>query len=516
MNRFLSFSKRLSRRLLIVFVLTITIIAVCVIAFVANGVIKKTDAYYRSELKAANETIARILDKTDQDGFYQYMRRIDLDINQNILHENVNEKDDKDIWAYCVVIDSVGTYLYHPDRPRIGKGNLFDDIGQPDRKTAETDLASIQTGEDFITIDGVSSYIYYLRRDSANWGNAIIVPGKALLMSTNIPSLILLAIIALGLLLTYWISRHTIRCFIKPLQLLAKSADEVARGNFETQLPELEHHDEISQLRDSFSNMQQSLVTYIDQLKTATAEKAAIKKELNIARDIQMSMVPKVFPQHDNIDIYGSMTPAKAVGGDLFDFFIRDNLLFFCIGDVSGKGVPAALFMSETRSLFHAFTTSDSMPDHIVSQMNQVLNQNNDACMFVTLFVGILDLTSGQLRYCNGGHEAPILIGEEPQELSMIPSFPVGVIADSKYETQTVMIAPQTTILLYTDGLNEAMDADDHEFGIERINNEIKRTIQTGQLSPKALIEGMTQAVSNFVGDAEQSDDLTLMAIRRK
>ena len=250
-----------------------------------------------------------------------------------------------------------------------------------------------------------------------------------------------------------------------------------------------------------------------DQLEEVTTQKERIESELRIARTIQLSMVPSVFPIRPDIDIYGCMTPAKTVGGDLYDFFVRDNQLFFCIGDVSGKGVPAALLMTVTKSLFRAFSSNESMPDKIVSRLNDNLSENNKERMFVTLFVGILDLTSGLLRYCNGGHEAPVIIDKEAHLLPINHIFPVGAVPATSYKMQETVIEPQTTILLYTDGLNEALNADKEKFGKERILNETNRAIQAGQLSPKALIEQLTRSVHQFVGDTEQSDDLTMLAI---
>ena len=250
-----------------------------------------------------------------------------------------------------------------------------------------------------------------------------------------------------------------------------------------------------------------------DQLEEVTTQKERIESELRIARTIQLSMVPSVFPIRPDIDIYGCMTPAKTVGGDLYDFFVHDNQLFFCIGDVSGKGVPAALLMTVTKSLFRAFSSNESMPDKIVSRMNDNLSENNKERMFVTLFVGILDLTSGLLRYCNGGHEAPVIIDKEAHLLPINHIFPVGAVPATPYKMQETVIEPQTTILLYTDGLNEALNADKEKFGKERILNEANRAIQAGQLSPKALIEQLTLSVHQFVGDTEQSDDLTMLAI---
>ena len=274
------------------------------------------------------------------------------------------------------------------------------------------------------------------------------------------------------------------------------------------------HNDEVAQLRNSFGTMQQSLKKYMEDLKASTTAKAALESELNIARDIQLSKVPTEFPERLDLDIFASMTPAKAVGGDLYDFFVRGNELLFCLGDVCGKGVPAALFMMETRSLFRAYAADEDRPDRIVLKMNKNLNEQNESLMFVTLFVGILDLTTGELRYCNAGHETPLVINKELSQLPFDGVSPVGLIPTPPYVMQTVHIEPHTTILIYTDGLDEAMTADKEKFGHERVFNEVSRAIQDGQTGPKELIERLKQAVRNYVGDAEQSDDLTMLAIR--
>ena len=265
------------------------------------------------------------------------------------------------------------------------------------------------------------------------------------------------------------------------------------------------------------------LQTAYDQLEEVTSQKERIESELRIARDIQMSMVPTDFIVHPDTDIYASMTPAKAVGGDLYDFYISDGQLYFCIGDVSGKGVPASLFMSVTKSLFRAYSSEEKTPDRIVARMNKSQSEDNRSCMFVTLFVGILDLTSGELRYCNAGHEAPFIIEREggagerehggARQLPVNHTFPVGAIRDTAYQTQTTVIQPQSTILLYTDGLSEAMNGDNKMYGLPRITDELEQAIPANQTAPKALIGRLLQSVHSFVGDTEQSDDITLLAI---
>ena len=254
-----------------------------------------------------------------------------------------------------------------------------------------------------------------------------------------------------------------------------------------------------------------------DQLEETTTIKERMESELRIASDIQMGMLPEKFPtraDHDDVQLFASLTPAKEVGGDLFDFYFRDEKLFFCIGDVSGKGVPASLFMAVTRSAFRTVSAHESMPNRIVDTINNTIVDMNKTNMFVTLFVGVLDLPTGRLRYCNAGHDAPLLVGAGVGELPCDANIPVGFMPSWEYTLQEAQIFTGTTIFLFTDGLTEAMDAANEQFQMERINDVAVRALANQQQEPHQFIAQMTDAVHQFVGDAEQSDDLTMMAIQ--
>jgi len=254
-----------------------------------------------------------------------------------------------------------------------------------------------------------------------------------------------------------------------------------------------------------------------DQLEETTAQKAAIESDLRIASDIQMGMLPEKFPtraDRDDVQLYASLTPAKEVGGDLFDFYFRDEKLFFCIGDVSGKGVPASLFMAVTRSAFRTVSAHESMPNHIVGSINKTIADMNKNNMFVTLFVGVLDLPTGQMLYCNAGHDAPLLVGAGVGELPCDSNIPVGFMPEWEYTLQEAEIYTGTTIFLFTDGLTEAMNIENEEFQMNRINDVAVKALAQQQQEPHQLIALMTDAVHQFVGDAEQSDDLTMMGIQ--
>ena len=361
-------------------------------------------------------------------------------------------------------------------------------------------------------LKGTPYYIHSKQLGQTGWTLVVLQHRELVFWWGALFAAIILFFMSIGCFAIFFFTTRSIRRATKPLGFLSQSTREVAMGNFDAPLPIFEHNDEVAQLRDSFGTMQQSLKQYVEELKESTTAKASIESELNVAHSIQMSMLPKTFPafpDREDIELFASLTPAKAVGGDLYDFFIRDEKLFFCIGDVSGKGVPASLVMAVSRTLFRNIATHTAEPSHIVETMNMNICKGNDNCMFVTLFVGVLDLQTGLLRYCNAGHEAPYV------QTALLPcnsNLPVGVMPDLKYSEQETKIAPDMTLFFYTDGLTEAENASREQFGRQRIDEVIKAF----KGSPQELIETMISAVHQFVGDTEQSDDLTLLAFKLK
>ena len=422
--------------------------------------------------------------------------------------------------SYSIMIGRGGTYFVHPDTTKITRQTIFTQtLEHPD--TALTALGyAMQHGEEGMkrmNIEGKDSYVFYKPLGKTGCSMAIVCPESDIFSGLDRLSHAIIAIVTIGLLLMLYFIIRIITNELQPLRQLAEEAETIASGQFDAELPDFQRTDEIGQLSQSFGNMQQSLVKYIEELKTTTAEKASIESDLRIANNIQMGMLPTKFPSsadRDDVQLYASLTPAKEVGGDLFDFYFRDEKLFFCIGDVSGKGVPASLFMAVTRSAFRTVSAHESMPDRIVTTMNKTIADMNKNHMFVTLFVGVLDLPTGRLRYCNAGHDAPLLIGAGVGELPCDNNVPVGFRPKWKFSLQEIHIFKGTTIFLFTDGLTEAMDANRTQFQMERINDVASRALANQQQDPHQFIAQMTEAVHQFVGDAEQSDDLTMMAIQ--
>ena len=471
---------------------------------------------------------------------------VDLSLDylaDDISNEFFSFNSRKDGWSaekniYYFVSDSTGTYLVHPDKNRIVNQNYNDIakltaspsddyLGQILMKHESGHLMTDGRGNDLV-IDGEKVMVNFKSLEHTPWTMFMVLPTFFVDVIFYILGGLLLFFILIGLIVVFFAGRRGIKKSSEPLRQLALSANEVAKGNFDTHLPKIKSRDEIHQLRDSFENMQQSLTLYVNELRDTTAQKAAMESELKIAHDIQMSMLPKTFPpypERDDIDIYGMLTPAKAVGGDLFDFYIRDEKLFFCIGDVSGKGIPASMFMAVTRSLFRNISAHVVLPEHIAYALNNALTEGNETNMFVTLFTGVLDLATGHLHYCNAGHNAPLLVGcdvedsvphADPQvrELPCLPNLPLGIMGEFQFEAQEVDLDPDTTIFLFTDGLNEAENALHEQFGDERIMEVANRLLAQREHQPINITYEMFQAVHNFVNGAEQSDDLTMLAIQ--
>ena len=251
----------------------------------------------------------------------------------------------------------------------------------------------------------------------------------------------------------------------------------------------------------------------LERLRQTNAEKERIASELHVASQIQQKMLPNGSMIYDNVEIFGKLVPAREVGGDLFDYIIRDEKLFFCIGDVCGKGTPAAMLMASIHSLLYAFTLHENNPARVVHALNEVASDGNEDCLFFTFFIGVLDLPTGRLRYCNAGHNAPFILGDELMMLDCDPNAPIGPIDDAEFSLQTITLSPGSTIFLYTDGLTEANNAEGQELGLERTKEVLNDCVKR-RLKPEDIVSTVTEAVHRFAMGAEQSDDLTMLAVR--
>ncbi len=420
--------------------------------------------------------------------------------------------------ARSFIVTANGNFVVHPDKVNADGETIYDYLNKNNYRSVGKSVEEILNNNTFMTVligkSANGQFVFIKKIKQTGWTIVAMVPFKDLLQPVSAFVLVFIFVLVIALLIVGLVCRINIHKVTRPLTQFARSAVEIADGNLETPLPEIKSKDEMLTLHDSFSTMQRSLVSQIEQIKKANEEKGRIEGELLIARNIQMSMLPQTFPafpERNDMDIYALLTPAKEVGGDLYDFLIRDEKLYFCIGDVSGKGMPAAMVMAVIRALFRTASSHDSNPGKIAAGINEMVAEDNDSNMFVTLFVGVLDLPSGRLRYCNAGHNPPLIInGSEVSMMACDPNLPLGIMDNWKFTTQEIFIEPQTTVFLYTDGVTEAENARFEQFQEQRMIEVSRQTHQ----QPQTLIKEMEKKISEFVGDAPQSDDMTMMAIQ--
>ena len=439
----------------------------------------------------------------------ELMCELDSTTKQNMF------KDSESFPSYSFIVSHKGTIVAYPYKAELSYKTLYEFLEDHDGLEDANEILSSNNGYTTVVQNntGTMYVLFYSSIEHTGWTLVTIMPLKVILKPVGSIIGIFGILMLIGLIIVAVICRSAIRRVTMPITQFADSADEIASGNLSVELPTIKTKDEMLRLHNSFATMQKSLIQQIEETRSANEEKGRIESELNIARDIQMSMLPKTFPpfpDRNDIEIYGKQKPAKEVGGDLYDFYIRDEKLFFCIGDVSGKGVPASLVMAVTRTLFRTISFKEALPERIMFGINNAMADNNESNMFVTLFLGVLDLPTGRLRYSNAGHNAPMLIGQTIGLLPCAANVPLGVQTDWKFSQQETTIDINTCIFLYTDGLTEAENSANEQFMEERMIDVAKDTSH----SPQLMIEQMFTAVHQFVGNAEQSDDLTMLAIQ--
>ena len=419
--------------------------------------------------------------------------------------------------SYSIMIGRGGTYFVHPDTTKITRHTIFTQTMEtPD--TAMTALGhAMQRGEEGMkrmTIDDKDCYVFYKPLGKTGCSMAIVCPESDIFGGFDRLRHTVMGIVFVGLLLMLYFFIKIITRELSPLHRLAKEAETIASGQFDTKLPDFQRNDEIGMLSHSFGNMQQSLVRYIEELKETTAQKASIESELNVASSIQMSMLPSVFPDREGLDMYASMTPAKEVGGDLYGYLLKDEKLYFCVGDVSGKGVPASLFMAQVTRLFRTLANQMIQPADICTQMNEALSgEENQTCMFVTLFIGLVDLKTGHLSFCNAGHNPPVIGGGEHhgEFLQMLPNFPIGVMPGLEFEGEEIDCIKGRPLFIYTDGLNEAENREHDQFGDDHLIDILRNTHFD---TARQVVETLAAKVEEHRDGADPNDDLTMMCLR--
>ena len=313
----------------------------------------------------------------------------------------------------------------------------------------------------------------------------------------------------------FFACRAVINHMTRPISKLSKAVLNMAKGDLKVKLPEIKSEDEMQRLHDSFQTMQNSLLDYIKELKTTTAVNERIQSDLTLARNIQKGMLLKEFPPF----LYAMLDPAKKVGGDLYDYTLKGDQLYFAIGDVSGKGVAASLVMAITRVMLR-FVVGMGLPlDETLHRINDSFSESNEMGMFVTLFVARLDLKTGHMDFCNAGHN-PILIippDDEPYFLHCKANIALGVFGGFVFEAEQVDLKQGTRIIAYTDGVTEAEKADLSQYGEDRLMDWAKNLVETfPETSPqeKEIVESLYDSVKTFTEGNQQNDDITIVSLK--
>jgi len=422
--------------------------------------------------------------------------------------------------AYVFVSDAQGEIISHTFVPAVPKEVLpLIKQSRSSRLTGDVVTTKLQ-------VEGLGDFIHIYAPILAGVAGFVHVGMdqgfiRAQIWSTVVKQQgLMFAIFILSIVVAYVLVNRISR----PLNQLADYTHSLASHDFAAGLvipAEIEalpqkSKDEIGKLAESFINMERTLQRYLKDLEETTATKERIESELKIAHDIQMSMVPKTFPpfpDRTEVDIYATLVPAREVGGDFYDFFfIDDHRLCFAIGDVSGKGVPASLFMALTKTMFRATGgRQNATAETIISRLNGEICRDNESCMFVTVFCGVLDVRSGQVEYSNAGHNLPYVLSNGV--VTAVPKtggMALGVTESVDFHAGRLLLKPGDRLVLYTDGVTEAMDKDDQLFSESRMEETLQGV--NGQ-SSEEVIKRVVKDVHHFSAGAPQSDDITLLVL---
>ena len=424
--------------------------------------------------------------------------------------------------GYAFLISHDGTFVTHPENKFIMNETIFS-VAEKDNNIALRHLgqAAIKGGKDYVFLHHFLKkndiWLYYAPLTTNDWSLCVVIPEEELLADLNDLTMYILLYNILGAILLIIAIIILAKRITRPLTKLAAATDKIAEGNFDAEIPETRSKDEVGHLAASFNFMKISLRQYIDNLMETTAAKQKMESELKIAHEIQMGILPKIFPpfpERPEIDLYAVIEPAKEVGGDFYDFFLLENsYLYFTIGDVSGKGVPASLFMAVTKTLIKASTAIDIPLNDIITKVNNDLCQENDSFMFVTLFFGRINLMNGEIDFVNAGHNLPYVLSTtgEIRKIEKTGDIAVGIIDNYPYQLAKMQLAENDKFFLFTDGITEALNISNELYSEKRLE-EFLPTQKSN--SVRELVINAVKEVKRFSDVAPQSDDITTLVLK--
>jgi len=419
--------------------------------------------------------------------------------------------------GFGFLISRGGAVIYFPDSTFINQ-NILDIAEEYKNKRLVTIAERMMDGKsNFASFSGFrnrkSSEIFYSPLATTGWSIGIVFPNSE--MYANLKDLVLYLLGAFGiiLLVVFFVTILMTRRLTKPLRRLVRITRQIGQGDFDVEIPKVKRRDEIGVLAKSFFDMRNHLQNHIQKLQQATAEKEKIESELSIAHTIQMGMLPREFPLRSEFELFAILDSARAVGGDLYDFFFLDkDHIFVSVGDVSGKGVPASLFMTVVRTLYRS-RSMDGQPLHqIMSHINKELCKDNPNVMFVTMVSGVINLKSGLVEFCNAGHNPPLIMNRkgEVRRLNLFSAIPLGIEEYHGYKTEVVQMNPGDRLVLYTDGVTEALNVNNELYSENRLIEELK---ENKSADVPTLVKAVVDSIYHFAKGQEQADDITMLIL---
>lgn len=412
-------------------------------------------------------------------------------------------------YGYLFIIDSTGNYLSNPFQQLQDKKKDTSSLNN----TLHHRMRKGETGSSIYYLDNTKYFVYYSPLPYMQWRLGIVCPYNEITSSSNKLLWVIFLCLGSGLLFLFIGTINIVHRLAYPLKELAFASRQIADGHFDAPIPDLKANFEIKELYDSFRYMQQNLINYIEKLKISTAEKEQRRSEMMLARRIQQRFLPHRIQLPPNIELAAELRQSHEVGGDLYDFFIQNDRLYFTVGDVCGKGTPAALYMVTICKLFRYVASSQTSTSEICGILNKLMCEDAEDDMYVTMFMGILDIQTGALTYTNAGHPYPLVIHEngECNFMSKYPDVPIGVLKEHVFIENTYTLHKNTSLLFYTDGIT---DAENPGGAFYNTDNLLKCIEQAGYFSPQQIIQSILADVKKHMGNRQQSDDLTLLLIK--
>lgn len=416
--------------------------------------------------------------------------------------------------GYAFIVSKQGRFLAFPDKDKIMQASIQELNAELAKPMLNGEEGFLQTTD---PLRPRKAWIAFVPVQEGDLSLAIVYPEREALADARKLRNELLAIGLTGLAVLFGALMFVARSISRPITQLAAAAQKVAQGDLEHRLSVQAPSEEVARLATAFNKMTRDLQIRMQELRYTTAVKERFEGELSAARNIQMSLVPKrfpAFPERPEFDVHALLRPAREVGGDLYDFyFLDDARLCFLIGDVSGKGIPAALFMAVTKTLLKASSSGDRPMERMMADVNNELCDQSDSGMFVSLLFGRLDVGTGILEVCNAGHPDPFLLhaagGVEP--LVCEKDVALGAMSELEYHSTTVRLDPGDALFFYTDGVPEALDGRDEFFTVNRLRSTLEHV---AGMPVEKITRGVIKDVRTFCGEREQSDDISVMAIR--